>query len=100
MELIVLGSSSDGNCYILQNGVEALILECGVAISEVKKAVDFNISKIAGALVSHEHGDHAKYIDDFLQSRIPVYASEGTIKNSKIKSRSIYPLYMLPPIRQ
>lgn len=78
MELTVLGSSSKGNCYILQNDTEALVIECGVSLLEVKKAVGFNISKIVGVLVSHEHGDHAKYVCQFSDARIAVYMSRGT----------------------
>ena len=32
MELRVLGSSSSGNCYILDNGNEALIIEAGIGL--------------------------------------------------------------------
>jgi phosphoribosyl 1,2-cyclic phosphodiesterase len=78
MELMVLGSSSNGNCYLLQNDNEAFVIECGVSLKEVKRAVDFNISKIAGALVSHEHGDHAGHVDEFIEAQIPVYLSNGT----------------------
>lgn len=78
MELTVLGSSSAGNSYILQNETEALIIECGVSLKEVKKAVDFNISKIVGALITHEHLDHSKYVMEFLGSRIHVFMSYGT----------------------
>lgn len=85
MELTVLGSSSSGNCYVLQNENEALVIEAGVSLKEVKKAVDFNVSKIIGAIVSHEHGDHAKYIQEFLDMRIPVYVSAGTKRSIKIK---------------
>lgn len=62
MELKVLGSSSNGNCYILDNGKEALILEAGICFQEVKKALGYNLRKVAGCLVTHRHGDHAKYI--------------------------------------
>lgn len=82
MQLNILGSSSDGNCYILQNETEALIVECGVSMKDVKKAIDFNVSKVVGALVSHEHGDHAEFINDFLKARIKVYLSAGT--NNKV----------------
>ena len=58
MVLRVLGSSSAGNCYILDNGKEALVLECGVSLSKVKESVGYDISRIAGAFVSHEHNDH------------------------------------------
>ena len=78
MELTVLGSSSKGNGYVLQNDNEALVVEAGVSLKEVKKAVDFNVNKIVGVLVSHEHGDHAKYTNDFIRNRINVYASKGT----------------------
>lgn len=88
MELIVIGSSSNGNCYVLQNEHEALILECGVSIKEVKKAVDFNVNKIVGAIVSHEHGDHASHINDFLNSRIQVYLSAGT--NRKVQKKGTF----------
>lgn len=62
MKLRVLGSSSNGNCYVLDNGGEALIIEAGVKFTEVKKALDFNLSKVVGCIISHQHGDHAKYI--------------------------------------
>ena len=55
MKLTVLNSNSRGNCYVLQNDTEALIIECGVRLSAVKKALNFNISKIRGVLISHEH---------------------------------------------
>lgn len=78
MQLKVLSSSSKGNCYILENDTEALIIECGVSILEVKKALNFNIKKVVGALVSHEHGDHSKYVNDFDLSRITICMSGGT----------------------
>lgn len=78
MKLTILNSNSRGNCYILQNDTEALVIECGVCFSEVKKALNFNVSKIVAALVSHEHGDHAKAVSDALNACVPVYASQGT----------------------
>ncbi|MBQ7774533.1 MAG: MBL fold metallo-hydrolase [Lachnospiraceae bacterium] len=62
MELKVLGSSSSGNCYILDNGNEALIIEAGIRFLEVKKALGFNLRKVVGCLITHQHNDHAKYI--------------------------------------
>lgn len=83
MILKILGSSSSGNCYILDNGIEALIIECGIRFSDVLITMDYDLSRVAGAIVSHEHGDHAKYISDFLNRYIPVYASKGTAKAVK-----------------
>ena len=78
MELKVLGSSSKGNCYLLDNGNEALMIECGIAFKNVQKAVDFDINRIAGCIISHEHGDHAKHVGKCLDARIPCYMSAGT----------------------
>lgn len=76
MKLTVLGSSSTGNGYILENDSEALIIEAGMRLSTVKKALNFNISKVAGCLVSHEHGDHAKYIQSYMEAGIDVISSK------------------------
>ena len=85
MQLKILGSSSAGNCYVLETDIEALVIECGVLFMDVKKAVDFNISKIKGALCSHSHKDHSKFINDFLNARIGVYISEQTKKEIELK---------------
>lgn len=86
MQLKVLGSSSKGNCYLLDNGKDCLMIECGVAFKEVQKAVNFEVSRICGAIISHEHGDHAKHVQKCLNSCIPCYASQGTIDALKIQS--------------
>ena len=65
MVLKVLGSSSKGNGYILDNGSEALILECGVSLKEAKKALSFDVRKVAGCCVTHQHNDHAGYLDKY-----------------------------------
>ena len=74
MKLSVLGSSSSGNGYVLEASDGVLIIECGVPLIEVKKAIDFKIGRIAGAIVTHRHGDHAKYIGEYLKSGIRVCA--------------------------
>lgn len=56
MKITVLGSSSNGNGYILDSGNEQLVIEAGVQFKEVMKALDYNISNISGVVVSHEHG--------------------------------------------
>ena len=78
MVLKVLVSGSSGNCYILENDKEALIIEAGLPFMEVKKALDFNVIKIVGVLASHTHGDHAKYIGEYGKSGIPVWKPYNT----------------------
>jgi phosphoribosyl 1,2-cyclic phosphodiesterase len=80
MKLHVLGSSSSGNCYLFQSEKtgEVLAVEAGVKFNKVKKALDFNLNSIVGCIVSHEHGDHAKCVGDFINACIPCYMSQGT----------------------
>jgi hypothetical protein len=56
MKLHCLNTGSEANGYILEasNG-DSLILEAGVRSIDMKKVLNFNISKIQGMLVSHEH---------------------------------------------
>lgn len=78
MELKVIGTGSSGNAYLLENEKEALLIECGVNFKEIKAAVNFNINKIVGCIVTHEHGDHAKSIKEVMEAGINVYATKGT----------------------
>ena len=64
MQLQVIGSGSQGNSYLLSNDTDVLLIELGVQFKRIKKALDYDLSKINGALVSHSHGDHAKAIKD------------------------------------
>jgi len=89
MKLKILGSSSHGNCYLLEGANQTLMLECGVRMAEVKKALGYDISRVAGALLTHEHGDHSAYALDVLKAGIQIYASEGTIE--MIKTGGFYP---------
>ena len=73
------GSGSSGNSYALiaDNG-EILAIEAGCKFLDFKKMIDWKISDVAGCIVSHEHGDHARYIKDFMKSGIPVYTAFET----------------------
>lgn len=95
MKLHILGSSSSGNCYILETDTEALIIEAGVRISEVKKALKFNLGKVVGVVISHEHKDHSGYIKEFIASGVLVLTHNSVfIANSllgKSFTKEIFP---------
>lgn len=83
MKLTVLGSSSAGNCYLFKGKSQVLILEAGLPIKLVKEALNFDISNVSGCIVSHEHGDHASRVKEFIKSGIKVFSSNGTIEAIK-----------------
>ncbi len=90
MKLIVLGSSSKGNCYLLQSeSGKCLMIEAGIAFSKVKEAVGFNISNIVGCLVSHQHKDHSRSVKDVLNNHIAVYTNETTAEELGVKNNRL-----------
>jgi phosphoribosyl 1,2-cyclic phosphodiesterase len=80
MRLQVINSNSAGNAYILENDQEALLIECGVRFDRIKKALGFNLGKVAGCIVTHEHKDHCVAANDVIAAGIFLYASPGTHK--------------------
>jgi len=74
MELDIIGSSSRGNCYILQNEDEALIIEMGCKFQEVLKVTNYRRSKIVGAIITHNHSDHARNVKELQDWNIPYFA--------------------------
>lgn len=98
MRLRVLASGSSANGYVLYNDKEALVIECGVSYSQCLRAIDFRRDKIVGAILSHGHGDHAKYVEQYLEAGINVYASRGTAEESMqyVKKK----VMSMTPVRQ
>lgn len=73
MKLIVCGTGSSGNCYVLTNGEETLVLEAGLSIKAVQVAIGFKVRSIKGLLVTHEHKDHSRYTFEYEIAGIPRY---------------------------
>lgn len=73
-----IASSSRGNLYLIDNGKSKLIFELGVPWKHVLQAIDFDLSTVAGALVSHEHLDHSKGVKDAAKAGVDCYMSAGT----------------------
>ena len=66
--------SQQGNCYALyDNDGKILLLDLGLARKQILRGIDFNVSDVVGAVVSHGHGDHAKAVKDFENMGIPVF---------------------------
>lgn len=87
MKLTVLNSGSYANGYVLHNEKVALVIECGCPISQLYRTVGFNARKVSGALISHEHGDHSRYTEQYLNASIPCFCSKGTAEGIKLKGQ-------------
>ncbi len=87
MRLVILGSSSAGNCYLFDSGAECLVVECGMPFRDVQRAVSYDIRRLVGCLISHEHGDHCRSWRQLANARIPLYCSRGTAVAAGIDER-------------
>ena len=86
MKLKILGSSSSGNCYLIEaTSNERLILDAGVNFKDVQRELNFNFKGIQGVLVTHEHMDHLKYAPNFALNGMNIYASKGTFAKLDLK---------------
>jgi len=99
MKLKILGSSSSGNCYLFQaSNNETLIIECGIDIKEISKALEYKISNVVGCIISHEHGDHSKSIHKMLIAT-DCYMSEGTKSALGIERHNLHVLPKLQKVK-
>lgn len=78
MKFRCLGSGSTGNCYLLEDERECLVIEAGLPFKVIKQAIDFEVGKIVGVICSHVHSDHFGYAKEYINAGISVYASELT----------------------
>lgn len=85
MVLRCLGSGSSGNCYLLDSGNEVLVLDCGLPIKQIKKRLNWDISRVVGVCVSHIHADHSKAVKDFENMGISVFKPFDETKACPLK---------------
>ncbi len=85
MNLICSGSGSTGNSYYLEIEGTRLLIEAGVSLTNIFKKVSSElIGKVDAVLVSHEHGDHSKYLKKISKFVLEIYLTQGTMDALKI----------------
>lgn len=73
-----IASSSAANSYLLSDSRTSLVLEAGVRLNALQKAVDYNLSSYAGLLVTHNHLDHGRHAAAYMKAGLDCYCSRGT----------------------
>lgn len=73
-----LASGSSGNCYLVSDGNSALLLEAGIKFKDIRRGLNFQLSQVAGCLISHEHFDHSKAVKEMMKVGIEIFVSQGT----------------------
>ena len=94
MKVCSLASSSKGNCTIIYNDRDILIVDMGISLKDFEakmSRLNLNMSNIVGVVISHEHTDHTRGILSLVRKyAVPVYchydAVDGIINKTKISS--------------
>ncbi len=92
MKFKTIASGSKGNCYILETEKGSLLLEAGIPINRIKKALNYDFSNIQGCLITHEHMDHTKAIKDIANLGVDVYGSKLTLEALSCTSHRFIPV--------
>jgi phosphoribosyl 1,2-cyclic phosphodiesterase len=82
IKITSLGSGSKGNCVLISNGTNKILIDAGLSINAIyKKLLELGLTlhDIDGVLLTHEHDDHIKSIEA-LSAFIPVYSHPDTLE--------------------
>ncbi len=96
-----LGSGSSGNAFLIENGESSFLLDCGVGIRTITRAMKDRQRRIAdldAVLVTHEHIDHIRTLPQVLGTDIPVIASSGTFNLTRISDQQWLPITPSTPV--
>ena len=74
-----LSSGSSGNCYYLGNEFHGILIDAGISATAIRKflkSMDISIQTIMGVLVTHNHIDHIKGLEQLTRkSYIPAFTT-------------------------
>lgn len=80
LKFLSIGSGSSGNCYYLATAGDAMLIDAGVGIRNIKKhlhSYGINLSSVTKILITHDHADHIKSVGVIsTEYDIPVYATK------------------------
>jgi phosphoribosyl 1,2-cyclic phosphodiesterase len=87
MELSIIASGSNGNCYLLQSNGTSVLFDAGKSFSETAGRMALlgkDIRDVDGIVLSHAHGDHYQGIGPIARRlHIPVYIREDVYSSCR-----------------
>lgn len=88
MKYCSIASGSNGNCYYIVNGDDAVLIDIGINTKHVEirmARLGLSPETIKAIFITHEHTDHIRGLSVFCKRyEIAVYMTEGTYKGSKL----------------
>ena len=92
LQIASLNSGSNGNCYFIGNGEEAVLIDAGISCKETEirlQRLGINIRTIKAIFISHEHSDHIKGVETLSSKyQLPVYITDHTHNNGRLNLKN------------
>lgn len=82
-----LGSGSSGNAILVDTGDCLVAVDCGIgsrALSNGLRLANRSISDLDAVLLTHEHTDHVRALPRVVASQVPVVATAGTARATRL----------------
>ena len=90
LQIASINSGSNGNCYYVGNGNEAILVDAGISCKETEQRMErlnLSMEKVRAIFVSHEHIDHIRGVSQLSKKyALPVYINPGTLRYSGIRA--------------
>ena len=90
--LASLNSGSNGNCYYIGNGADAVLIDAGISCRETERRMarlGLEMSRVRAIFISHEHTDHTRGAERISHKHgIPVYITDATRRNGRLMLRN------------
>ena len=99
MDIRIIASGSKGNAYYINDGVSSLLLDAGIPIKAMQPKIDFKLSELSGALITHKHNDHSKAVPDLVRYGVDVYAPAEVFEAKAITSHRAHNLEPLKGVK-
>lgn len=81
VKFLSLSSGSSGNCYYLEAGRKAILIDAGIPVRMIQKVLrehGLSFDKVMALLVTHDHTDHIRSAGSIGELyHIPVYATKA-----------------------
>ena len=82
-----LNTGSNGNCFYIGNGNEAILVDVGLTCKETElrmQRLNLNMDRVKAIFISHEHTDHIRGLPVIAKKyQIPVYITPSTLLGGK-----------------
>jgi phosphoribosyl 1,2-cyclic phosphodiesterase len=85
-----LGSGSSGNALLVQTAGAVLLVDCGVGVRRLQRAlaaIGLTIADIDAVLISHEHSDHIQELPRFFRQDTAVLSTRGSARAANVPTR-------------